>query len=293
MKKTLIGLMVAATVAFGAAAYAQEGAAPAAATPAESGVAAVPTAAAQTDAAKPPAEAAAASSAEEETPLAHQHWPQDGIFGKYDMAAVQRGFQVYKEVCSNCHSLRLLAYRDLKDLGYTDAQVKAVASQYTVKDGPNDEGEMFDRPARPSDRFHSPFPNEKAARAANGGALPPDMSLLANARKGGPDYIYGILTGYGTPPAGVTMTPGLYWNHAFPGHQIAMPQPLSDGQVTYSDGTAASLQQAAHDVSQFLVWASNPHMEQRKAMGIKVILFMLVFAGIMRAAKRKVWAGAH
>lgn len=234
-----------------------------------------------------------AAHAEEGGKLAHQYWPERGVFGKYDMASVQRGFQVYREVCSNCHSLKLMSYRDLKGLGYTDAQVKAVASAYTVQDGPNDEGEMFDRPARPSDRFHSPFANDKAARAANGGALPPDMSLLANARPGGPDYIYGILTGYGTAPADVKMTPGLYWNDTFPGHQIAMPQPLSDGQVTYSNGDAASTQQAARDVAQFLDWASNPHMEARKAMGIKVILFMLFFVGIMRAAKRKVWADVH
>lgn len=252
MKKTLVGFMVAAAVAFAGAAH-----------------------------------------AEETSHIARQQWPENGIFGKYDKAAVQRGFQVYKEVCSTCHSLNLLYYRNLEDLGYTQAQVKALAAQYTVEDGPNDDGDMFERPARPSDHFHAPFKNEKAARAANGGALPPDMSLLANARKGGPDYIYAILTGYGQAPADVKMQPGLNWNAAFAGNQIAMPQPLTDGAVTFTDGTSNSLQQEARDVAQFLDWASNPDMEHRKAMGLKVILFMLIFAGIMRAAKRKVWADVH
>lgn len=222
-----------------------------------------------------------------------QDWPEKGVFGTYDKAALQRGFQVYKEVCASCHAMKFLYYRNLEELGYTEAQVKAVASQYTVTDGPGDDGQMFERPARPSDHFKSPFPNDKAARAANGGALPPDMSLLAKAREGGPDYIFAILTGYGTPPADVKMNPGMNYNAAFPGHQIAMPQPLTDGRVAYADGTPNSLENEARDVAQFLAWTSEPYQDERKQMGVKVVLFLLAFAGVMYAVKRKIWSGLH
>ncbi|MCC7036402.1 MAG: cytochrome c1 [Alphaproteobacteria bacterium] len=223
----------------------------------------------------------------------HQKWPHQGVFGTYDKAALQRGFQVYKEVCAACHSMKLLSYRDLTQLGYTPEQVKTVAAEYQIPDGPNDEGEMFERPGRPADRFHSPFPNDKAARAANGGALPPDMSLLSKAREHGDDYIYSILTGYEEKPAGFDLMPGLNYNKYFAGHQIAMAKPLNEGQVTYTDGTANTLEQQARDVTQFLAWASEPHMEQRKGMGLKVMIFMLAFCGIMVAAKRKLWADIH
>ncbi len=223
----------------------------------------------------------------------HQKWPHQGVFGMYDKAALQRGFQVYKEVCSSCHSMKLLSYRDLTQLGYTPDQVKTVAAENTITDGPNDDGEMFERPARPADRFRSPFPNDKAARAANGGALPPDMSLLSKAREHGDDYIYGILTGYEEKPADFDLMPGLNYNKYFAGHQIAMAKPLNEGQVTYTDGTANTLEQEARDVTQFLAWASEPHMEQRKGMGLKVMIFMLAFCGIMVAAKRKLWANIH
>jgi ubiquinol-cytochrome c reductase cytochrome c1 subunit len=218
-----------------------------------------------------------------------QQWPHKGITGTYDRDALQRGFQVYKEVCSACHAMKYLSYRNLEDLGYSPEQVKAIASEYTITDGPNDDGEMFERPARPSDRFRSPFANDKAARAANGGALPVDLSLIVKSRPHGEDYIFALLTGYETPPAGTEMMSGMHWNKYFPGHQIAMAQPLTDGQVTYSDGSAASLEQAARDLTQFLAWASEPHMEQRKFTGMKALLFMLVFCGIMYAVKRKVW----
>ncbi|MDI1228235.1 MAG: cytochrome c1 [bacterium] len=223
----------------------------------------------------------------------HQKWPHQGAFGTYDKAALQRGFQVYKEVCSSCHSMHLLSYRDLTQLGYSPDQVKTVAAEYQIPDGPNDEGEMFERAGRPADRFKSPFPNDKAARAANGGALPPDMSLLSKAREHGDDYIYGILTGYEEKPAGFDLMPGLNYNKYFPGHQIAMAKPLSEGQVTFGDGTANTLEQQARDVTQFLAWASEPHMEQRKGMGLKVMIFMLAFCGIILAAKRKLWADIH
>lgn len=231
--------------------------------------------------------------AAESAALPEMHWQHQGVFGTYDKAALQRGFQVYKEVCAACHSMKLLSYRDLSGLGYNEDEIKSVAGEYTVMDGPNDDGEMFERKALPSDRFKSPFANDKAARAANNGALPPDMSLLVKARHGGEDYIFGLLTGYEEPPASVELMPGMNWNRHFPGNQIAMAPPLMAGQVTYSDGTSSSLEQQARDVAQFLAWASEPHMEDRKMMGIKVILFLLLFAGIMYATKRRVWADVH
>lgn len=224
-----------------------------------------------------------------------QDWPHEGIFGTYDRSALQRGFQVYKEVCSACHSMKQLSYRNLTEIGFTEEEVKAIAAQYFVTDGPNDDGEMFERPAVPADQFKSPFPNKKAARAANGGAYPADLSLIAKARAGGEDYIYALLTGYEEPPADKadTLLPGTYWNRYFPGHQISMAPPLMDGMVSYADGTSNSLHQQARDVAQFLAWASEPHMEVRKQMGIKVILFLIVFSGVMYAVKRKVWANRH
>lgn len=231
--------------------------------------------------------------AAEGIPLPKQHWPHQGIFGTYDKAALQRGFQVYKEVCASCHGMKFMAYRHLTALGYSDDQIKSLAAEYTITDGPNDDGDMFERPGRPADYFKKPFANDNAARAANNGALPPDLSLIVKARLGGEDYIYSLLTGYEEPPAGVELMAGMNWNKYFPGHQIAMAQPISDGQVTYSDGTSASLEQAARDVTQFLAFASEPHMEARKQAGLKIILFLLVFAGIMYAAKRKIWADVH
>ncbi len=222
------------------------------------------------------------------TPVAG--WPEDGALGTYDRASLQRGFQVYKQVCSACHSLKLLAYRDLTELGFSDAEVKAIAAQVQVTDGPNDQGEMFQRPGRPSDNFIMPFPNDQAARAANGGALPPDLSLIIKARKGHEDYVYSILTGFGqTPPADEKIASGMNYNPYFAGHQIAMPPPLTDGAVTYADGTQASVEQEARDVVQFLSWASEPSLEVRHQTGIKVLLFLAVFAGIMYGVKRKVW----
>jgi ubiquinol-cytochrome c reductase cytochrome c1 subunit len=234
-----------------------------------------------------------ARAAEGEPELAHQSWSFSGLFGTFDQAAAQRGFQVYKDVCSACHSLSLVAYRNLSAIGISDDQIKAIAAQYNVQDGPNDEGEMFERPAKPSDKFVSPFPNDNAARAANNGALPPDLSLIVKARPGGADYIYGILTGFVEPPAGVKVADGMYYNAAFPGHQIAMPPPLSDGAVTYADGTEASVHQMAHDVVTFLAWTAEPELDQRKRMGVKTILFLIVLTGLAYAVKRKVWAEVH
>lgn len=224
---------------------------------------------------------------------AEQHWPHAGIFGTYDKAALQRGFQVYKQVCSSCHAMHLMSYRNLEALGYNEDEIKAIAAEYTVMDGPNDDGEMYERAARPADRFKSPFANDKAARAANGGALPPDLSLVVKARAHGEDYIFSLLTGYGQAPADAELMAGMNWNPYFPGKQIAMAPPLVEGAVTYDDGTVASVEQMARDVTQFLAFAAEPHMEERKGMGIKVILFMLAFAGFLYAGKKQIWAKVH
>lgn len=221
-------------------------------------------------------------------------WPQSGIFGTYDRGALQRGFLVYKQVCAACHSMNLLSYRNLAAIGYNEDEVKAIASEYTVKDGPNDDGEMFERPALPSDHFHAPFANEKAARAANNGAYPPDLSLIVKARHSGEDYIYSILTGYHEAPADVKIMAGMNYNDTFPGNQIAMPSPLAaDDLVAYSDGTKATKEQMSKDVVQFLAWAAEPHMEQRKQIGLRTIIFLMVMAGIFYAAKRSLWRDLH
>jgi ubiquinol-cytochrome c reductase cytochrome c1 subunit len=222
-----------------------------------------------------------------------QHWSFSGLFGTYDRAAAQRGLQVYREVCSACHGLRLVAFRTLADLGYSEDQVKAIAAEYEVTDGPDDEGEMFTRPGKPADRFVPPFPNDNAARAANGGALPPDLSLITKARAHGADYIHALLTGYSEAPSNIELTDGQYYNAYFSGRQLAMPPPLSPEAVEYADGTEASVDQMAHDVTTFLNWAAEPELEARKRMGIKVILFLIVLTAMLYAVKRKVWADVH
>jgi len=222
-----------------------------------------------------------------------QNWSFDRIFGTYDLAAAQRGFQVYSEVCSNCHSMTLLHYRDLVGIGLTPAQIKSVAASVTVPQGTDDQGNPKEGPATPGDQFRSPFPNEKAARAANNGALPPDLSLIINAREYHADYVYGILTGFAEPPAGFKMQDGMNYNKMFPGHQIAMPQPLHDDQVTYADGTKATIDQESHDVVTFLAWAANPEMVERKQIGVRVILFLVFMGCITYAVKRRVWSDVH
>jgi ubiquinol-cytochrome c reductase cytochrome c1 subunit len=213
--------------------------------------------------------------------------------GTFDRAAAQRGFQVYREVCSACHSVDYLAFRNLTALGFSADEVAAVAAEYTVTDGPDDTGEMFERPARPADPIPPPYPNPEAARAANGGALPPDLSLITKARAGGADYVYSLMVGYGEAPAGEAPREGLNYNNYFPGHWIAMPPPLSDGQVSYTDGTEATVPQMAEDVATFLTWAGEPTLEQRKQSGLKVMLFLIVLTGLTYATMRKVWADAH
>lgn len=222
-----------------------------------------------------------------------QDWSFEGMFGTYDRAALRRGFEVYRQVCAACHSMDRLYYRNLTDLGYSEDQVKAIAADYLVTDGPNDEGEMFERQARPSDHFKAPFANKQAAMYANNGAYPPDMSLLAKARHGGADYIYGILTGYGEPPAGVELLPGQHWNSTMHGNIIAMAPPVSDGMVSYEDGTEGTLDNYARDVAQFLAWAAEPQMEARKRTGLKALIFLLVFSFVMYGVKKKVWKDVH
>jgi len=217
-------------------------------------------------------------------------WSFEGLFGTFDRGALQRGFQVYNQVCAGCHSARLLYYRNLQQIGFSEDQAKQIAAQKQVQDGPNDEGEMFERPGTLTDRFVAPFPNEKAARAANNGALPPDLSLIVKARKGGADYLHALLTGYKNPPAGTELPQGMFYNAYFAGHNIAMPPPLSEGAVEYPGGVNATVDQMAGDVSAFLAWAAEPEMEDRKRIGVKVLLFLLVLTGMLYAVKRKVWA---
>ena len=236
-------------------------------------------------------------------------WSFAGPFGTYDKGQLQRGFKVYREVCSACHSMNLVPFRTLEGLGYSEAQVKAIAAEYTVMDGPNADGEMFERPGLTSDHFPSPFPNEEAAAAANGGAAPPDFSLIAKARavergfptfifdiftqyaESGPDYIHALLTGYEMePPEGMEISEGTYYNPYFiAGKSLAMAQPISDGQVTYEDGSPETIDQYSRDVSAFLMWAAEPHMEERKKTGFRVMIFLLIFAGLVYLTKRKVW----
>jgi cytochrome c1 len=239
-----------------------------------------------------------------------QHWSFHGPFGGYDTAQLQRGFKVYREVCSTCHSLKLLAFRNLDDPGgpgFTEAQAAAIAAGFQVTDGPNDQGQMFQRPGKLADRFPPPFPNEQAARAALGGALPPDMSVLAKARsveqgfpwfifdaftqyqEDGPDYIHAVLNGYEDPPAGFALPPGGQYNKYFPGHAIGMPKPLNDGQVEYTDGTPATVEQYSRDVAAFLMWAAEPTLDARKRLGFQVFVFLIVLTGLLYFTKRKVW----
>jgi ubiquinol-cytochrome c reductase cytochrome c1 subunit len=219
----------------------------------------------------------------------HIDWSFDGVFGKVDKQAAQRGFQVYKEVCASCHTLKHNSYRDLAALGFSEGEIKAIAAEATIKDGPNDAGEMFDRPGRPSDKFAAPFANDNAARAGNGGALPPDLSLIVKSRHDGANYLYSLLTGYTEAPADVKLSPGMNYNPYFPGHQIAMPAPLVDGRVTYQDGTNASVDQMSRDLVNFLQWAAEPEMEARKQMGIKVMIYLFIFTILFYFAKKRIW----
>ena len=225
--------------------------------------------------------------------LTKRDWSFNGPFGTFDKAAMQRGFQVYREVCAGCHSMQYIAFRNFADLGYNEAEIKAIAAEYDVEDGPNDEGEMFTRPGIPADRMPSPYPNDNAARAGNGGALPPDLSLIAKARANGPDYLYSLLIGYKEAPALMNVPDGMYYNDAYPGNLIAMPQPLYGDDVTYADGADTSIEGSAADLTQFLMWAAEPKMEARKRIGVAVVFFLSIFVVLSVMAKRRVWADLH
>lgn len=220
-------------------------------------------------------------------------WKHAGIFGSYDRAAAQRGLQVYREVCAGCHGLKLVALRTLADIGFSEAEIKAIAAEADYVDGPDDEGEMFDRPGKPSDKFPSPFANDNAARASNNGALPPDLSLISKARADGDNYLYSLMVGYTDAPAGMEIPDGMEYNKYFAGHKIAMPSPLMDEGVEYSDGTKATVDQMAKDVTVFLAWAAEPKLEARKTMGFKVMIFLIILAGLFYAVKKKVWSDLH
>jgi ubiquinol-cytochrome c reductase cytochrome c1 subunit len=228
----------------------------------------------------------------EPAPLKNGNFSFDRPLGQIDKAAAQRGLQIYKEVCSACHGLYELSYRNIEELGYTPDQAKAFAADYKVPDL-NDQGEPTERTALPSDKFVRPFPNFKAARAANNGALPPDLALIAKSRKGGATYPYSLLQGYRDPPADVKMGDGMYYNIYFPGHQIAMPPPLADGVVTFADGSPNDLDHEAHDVATFLEWAANPEIDERKQMGVKVVLFLVVLSVVLYLGKRYIWRDVH
>ncbi len=237
-------------------------------------------------------QAGAALASEGKDPPARD-WSFSGVFGTFDRGAMQRGFQVYREVCSGCHALRLIAFRNLEALGYGEDDIKAIAAEYTVVDGPDEEGEMFERPGLPADRIPSPVPNDKAAAASNNGAVPPDLSLMTKARNGGANYVHALLTGYADPPDGLELLDVQSYNLYFPGNVTAMAPPLEEDAVEYEDGTPATVEQMATDVTTFLAWAAEPEMEERKRMGIKVILFLIVLSALLYAVKRKVWADLH
>ena len=225
--------------------------------------------------------------------LPQHEWSFEGITGTFDRGALQRGYQVYSEVCSGCHSMKLLYYRDLIDIGFSEDQVKAIASEFTVIDGPNDEGEMFERDARPADRFVSPYLNDNEARANNNGAYPPDLSVITKAKKDGANYIYNLLLGYKDPPADMEVGEGMYYNIYMAGNQIAMPQPIYNESVDYADGTNNSAEQLAEDLVVFLTWAAEPELEVRKNLGIKVILFFIILGFIIFLAKNRLWREVH
>ncbi len=232
---------------------------------------------------------AAPAFAAEAVEFPHLNWSFSGVFGTYDRAAAQRGSQVFMAVCNNCHSLKQASYRNLVGIGLTEKEVEALAATVNVPTL-GDDGQPVERPALPGDRFRSPFANEKIARMVNHGALPPDLSVIVSGREGGADYIYGLLTGYGEPPATMKMGDGMNYNKAFAGNQIGMPRPLSDDMVTYADGTKATVEQEARDVVTFLAYIAAPEMEQRKRMGVKVILFLVMLTCVTYAVKRKVWS---
>jgi ubiquinol-cytochrome c reductase cytochrome c1 subunit len=228
--------------------------------------------------------------AAEEIHIPEEDWSFGGLFGTFDKQQLQRGLQVYREVCSACHGLKYIAFRNFEALGYSEDQINVLAAEYQVEDGPDEFGDMFMRPAKASDYLPPPFPNAAIARMANGGALPPDLSLITKARADGPNYVYHLLLGYEDPPADVELMEGLTYNKYFPGNQIAMGVQIMDDRVEYADGTPATEQQIAKDVTAFLHWAAEPNLEARHSMGLKVMLYTLLFTVLAYFLKVRVWS---
>ena len=221
------------------------------------------------------------------------NWSFKGLTGTFDRASLQRGFQVYKEVCASCHSMQYLSYRNLGQPGgpeFSKEEVKAIAASFEIEDGPDSQGEMFTRPGKPSDKFKNPYPNNQAAIAANGGAYPPDMSVLVKARKGGANYIYSVLVGYEDPPPEIKLDEGVYYNKYMVGNKIKMPNNLIDGLVEYADGTESSVDQMAKDVTTFLAWAAEPELEERHRTGVKVIIYLVLLTILVYLSMKKIWS---
>ena len=233
------------------------------------------------------------NAAGEQSDLLEVDWSFKSFFGKFDRASLQRGYQVYTEVCASCHSLKHLSYRNLAEKGgpeFTELEAKAIASNFEVTDGPNSDGEMFDRPAKLSDKFVMPYANVQEAIAANGGAYPPDMSVLVKARSGGANYIYSVLMGYDEPPAGMELDDGVYYNKYMYGNKIKMSAPLSDGIIEYSDGTNPSVEQMSKDVTTFLMWAAEPSLEARHQMGFKAIVYLIILTILVYFSMKRIWS---
>lgn len=229
-------------------------------------------------------------------PIEAMDWSFAGPFGTYDRNALRRGFQVYKEVCAACHGMKYLFFRNLSQAGgpeFSEAEVKAIAAEYNVEDGPDEFGDMYERSGLPRDRFIEPFPNQNAARAANSGAFPPDLSLIVKSYAGGADFIHALLTGYEDTPQGMQMDVGFYYNPYIEGEKIAMPPPLVDDLVEYADGTPATREQMSLDVTHFLSWASEPELEARHRIGFMVMIYLFIFAGLMYFSMRKIWSNQH
>ncbi len=261
-----------------------------------------------------------AYAAGEAVKIDRQPWSFAGLLGRFDQNQLQRGFQVYKDACAQCHGISRIDFRNLAQPGgpgFNEDAVKGLAATYEVEDGPNDDGKMFKRPGRLSDKVPPPYANEKEARAVHNGAYPPDLSLITKARgveyhgslfahplhilkdmatgyqEAGADYVYALLTGYADPPADFKLTDGMQYNHAFPGHQISMPPPLSEGAIKYQDGTPATVDQMARDVVAFLSWAGDPKHDDRKRMGLLVIIYLLITAVLLYFAKTRIWSKMH
>ena len=233
------------------------------------------------------------SYSEETNELIKVNWSFKQLTGKFDRASLQRGFQVYKEVCASCHSMQYLSYRNLGEPGgpeFSAEEVKAIAASVEIEDGPDSQGEMFTRQGKPSDKFKSPYPNVEASTVANGGAYPPDMSVLVKARPGGADYMYSVLMGYEEPPAGMKLDDGVYYNKYMIGNKIKMASPLSEGIVEYSDGTEATMDQMAKDVTTFLAWAAEPELEERHRVGFKVIIYLILLTILVYLSMKKIWS---